>query len=101
MTRPRKELISCRMIVNHYIMIIGLIFLQLYVGVVVAATPAKIAYLTQNRYDLQNSFISNLLKQLEREENDFSYELISYESDDQIVSCIEDGSCLASLDYEY
>ena len=61
----------------------------------------KIAYLSQNRYDLQNSFISNLLKQLERAEESFQYELVSYVETSEIDACLMDGSCLAALDYDY
>lgn len=62
--------------------------------------PVKIAYLPQNRFDLQRSFLDNLLKQLARKDKTFTFELVSYETNADIHACLIDGTCLAALDYE-
>ena len=39
--------------------------------------------------------------QLQRTDEKFSFELVSYDDHAQISSCLTDGSCLAAIDYNY
>ena len=43
-----------------------------------SADPARIAYIAESRYDLQNTFLSNLFAELEKQEPDFTFELVNY-----------------------
>ena len=61
---------------------------------------AQIAYLPENRYNLQNDFVSNLLARIENE-GDFQFQLVSYQSLAEIEACLQDGTCVAAIDYEY
>ena len=63
--------------------------------------PIQVAYLAENRFDLQNNFLANFLGHLEKIDNQFSFELQSFSSEVDLVNCLATGSCLASLDYSY
>lgn len=66
----------------------------------VNARPSQIAYLAENRFDLQNNFLANFLSQLEERDSQFSYELVSFSDEKDIDSCLANGSCLASINYQ-
>ena len=62
-------------------------------------TRAQIAYLAENRFEMQNFFLFNLLGHLERKDRDLVFELVNYNSEEEIQACLADGTCLATLDY--
>ena len=41
----------------------------------------------------------NLFTQLNKMDEDFQFELVSYSNESEIRECLQDGSCLASLKY--
>ena len=78
-----------------------ILLLLVAVGAAIRPTPVKLAYLTQNRFDLQNSFVSNLFAHIENDDlNGFAFELASYDTAEDIQKCLFSGACLAALDYD-
>ena len=64
-----------------------------------ASTLARIAVLPQERFAMQNSFLANMLGELSTSDPDFAFELVDYNSEEQIEMCLTQGTCAASLDY--
>ena len=63
----------------------------------------EIAYLDDDRYLMQNTFIINLFNQIqhtkEAKEKGVNFELKEYADVKQIEDCLSNGTCLAALDY--
>ena len=59
----------------------------------------QVAYLAQNIYDLQNDFVINMMNHLAENDPSFEYELVRYSEPEEITTCLNEGSCLVSLDY--
>ena len=67
--------------------------------VYVLSKKVQVAYLAWNIYDLQNDFVINMMNHLTDYDPSIEYELVRYTEPEEITSCLNEGSCLVSLDY--
>ena len=64
--------------------------------------PTILGYLAQNRFEMQNSFVTNLLKHIKREDDsDFDFDTKSLSSEAEVESCLDSGECSAILCYNH